>query len=74
MTRDNIGGDSGVSGYELGTDSIKVQFKDGSIYLYNYGSAGAGNVETMKELAAAGDGLNAFINRNVKKAYAAKIR
>ena len=31
----NLGGDSGVSAFELGEDYIKVQFNDGSVYLYN---------------------------------------
>jgi len=34
----NIGGNSGVSAYAIGSDFIKVQFKDGSIYLYDYSS------------------------------------
>jgi hypothetical protein len=70
----NIGGDSGVYAFEIGIDSIKVQFSDGSIYLYDYSSAGSHNVEKMKTLARRGDGLNTFINTTVRKAYAAKIR
>lgn len=70
----DIDGDSGVSGYEIGTDFIRVQFSTGAIYLYTYASAGAQNIEQMKELAAAGDGLNSFINRNVRSRYARKER
>ena len=70
----NLGGDSGVRAYEIGDDSIKVQFSDGSAYLYNYQSAGRSNIEEMKVLAIAGRGLNSFIMRHVKKAYAAKLR
>jgi len=70
----NLGGDSGVRAYEIGTDSIKVQFSDGSVYLYTYQSAGANNIEHMKGMAIAGIGLNSFIKRNVNKAYAAKLR
>jgi hypothetical protein len=68
----DINGDSGVNGYESGEDFIRVQFKGGSIYLYTYESAGAEAIEQMKRLAISGDGLNAFINKNVKKAYATK--
>jgi hypothetical protein len=70
----NLGGDSDVNRYEIGNDSIKVQFNDGSIYLYNYQSAGQSKIEQMKVLAQAGTGLNSFIMRNVRKAYAAKLR
>ena len=70
----NLGGDSGVVAYEIGSDYIKVQFHDGWIYLYNYQSAGSYNIEHMKELAIAGEGLNSFIGRVVKKGYASKCR
>lgn len=66
----NLSGDSGVSGYEIGSDYIKVTFKGGSkVYVYNYTSAGRDNIENMKNLAKNGTGLNAFINKNVKKLY-----
>ena len=70
----NLGGDSGVVAYEIGDDSIKVGFSDESLYLYTYGSAGQHNIEKMKELAVAGRGLNSFINTNVRKKYASKLR
>ena len=70
----DIGGDSGVAAFENGADYIRVQFKDGSVYLYTYGSAGAANIERMKSLAIAGDGLNAFINTSVRLAYARRER
>ena len=71
---ENIDGDSGVAGYESGADYIRVQFSDGSVYLYTYTSAGSLAIERMKALAAAGRGLNAFINTNAKKSYARKER
>jgi len=70
----NVGGDSGVTGYEIGSDYIRVQFSDGSVYLYTYASAGSNNIEQMKKLAIAGRGLNSFINRNVRKSYERKER
>ena len=70
----NLGGNSGVVGYEIGSDFIRVQFSNGSVYLYTYASAGANNVEQMKQLARMGQGLNAFINRHVRKAYERKER
>lgn len=35
----NLGRDSGVSAYEIGDDSITVQFSTGEVYLYTYRSA-----------------------------------
>jgi hypothetical protein len=70
----NIGGDSGVTGYETGADFIRIQFSGGSIYLYTYASAGAYNIERMKTLALAGDGLTTFINATVRGSYARKER
>lgn len=70
----DLNGDSGVVAYEIGSDSITVEFRGGATYSYNYGSAGRSHIETMKGLAASGDGLNSYINRNVKKLYAAKLR
>lgn len=68
----DLDGDSGIRAYETGSDFIRVQFKDGSVYLYTYSSAGRGNIERMKKLAAHGDGLNAFINKNVRNRYERK--
>ncbi len=70
----NLGQDSGVVAFESGIDFIKVQFRDGSVYLYTYSSAGSDNIEHMKQLARNGEGLNSFINRKVRKAYARKER
>ena len=60
--------------YEIGQDFIRVQFSDGSIYLYTYESAGPANIEEMKQLAELGHGLNSFINKNVRNLYAVKER
>lgn len=70
----NLSGDSGVQAYEIGHDSITVEFNDGAVYLYTNGSAGAQNIEEMKRLAIAGRGLNGFINKYVRKNYARKLR
>lgn len=69
----NLGGDSSVVAYEIGADSITVQFSDGSIYLYTYRSAGVGNIEEMKILARTGHGLNSFIMKRVRKSYEARL-
>lgn len=70
----NLGGDSNVTAYEIGEGSIVVRFGDGSAYLYTDQSTGAANIREMQRLAVAGEGLNTFINRFVRKHYARKIR
>jgi hypothetical protein len=70
----NLGGNSNVVSYKLGSGSILVQFGDGSLYEYTNGSAGAAAIATMHRLAAAGQGLNSFISTTVRKAYFRKIR
>jgi hypothetical protein len=70
----NLDGDSGVRAYEVGVDSIAVEFVDGRVYLYTYGSAGSSNVEQMKVLARSGRGLSTFISRYAKDRYESKRR
>lgn len=65
----NINNDSGIEAYEINVDRISVKFKDSSVYVYSYQSAGKENIERMKKLAQSGDGLNSFINLNVKYKY-----
>ena len=70
----DINGDSGVEAYDTGEDYISVLFKAGSArqYLYTNTVTGTHHVENMKKLAVNGNGLNSYINRNVKKNYANK--
>lgn len=70
----NWSGNSGVVAYEIGADSVTIQFRDGSIYLYTVSSAGPANIDRMKSLARQGSGLNAFINKQVKNLFARKLR
>ena len=66
----DINNDSGVNRFEIHDISITVWF-DGTSnsYTYSYGVAGEHHVEEMKKRALAGDGLNAYINYNVKFKY-----
>jgi hypothetical protein len=70
----NLGGDSSVVAFEIGEGSITVQFSDGSVYLYTNQSAGSASIAEMQRLARAGQGLNSFIRRVVRKGYAKKLR
>lgn len=63
-------GDSGVAAYELGPDYIRVKFRHGATYEYDYASTGQFQVERMKVLAASGEGLATFISQFVKANYA----
>lgn len=69
----NQSGQSGIAGFDLGSDSITVYFTDGGAYLYTYASTGAKEIEQMKALALAGQGLNSYISRVVQKRYARKL-
>ena len=68
----NIAGSSGVTAYEIGPDYITIEFSDGSVYRYTHASAGQENVEHMKGLATAGQGLNTFLNTTLSKMYERK--
>jgi hypothetical protein len=70
----NTHGDSGIKGFEIEVDSITVEFSDGAMYRYTYGSAGAATIEEMKRLATHGGGLNGYINTHARKAYESRIR
>lgn len=67
----NSSGNSGVYGFEIGIDYIRVQFTGNSkIYRYSYhGKAGQTHVNNFKSLARNGLGLNSYINQYVKFKY-----
>jgi hypothetical protein len=71
---ENKGGNSNVYAYTFGIDFIKIQFNDGSVYLYDYSSTSMTHVEQMKKLAIKGIGLNSYIGKKVKQNYALKLR
>lgn len=71
---EDVNGDSGIVTFESKPDSLIITFKDQSKYLYTIGSVGGIHLENMKRLAERGDGLNSYINRYVRKKYAAKLR
>ena len=68
----NLSGKSGVKAYQLGPGYIVVSFKDGSNYRYDYPTTGQARVDEMSNRARAGFGLNRYISRVVKTAYASK--
>lgn len=64
---------SGAQFYETGPDFIIVRFTDGSEYLYNYDMPGRLDVENMKRLAKAGEGLATYISQHVQERYAERL-
>lgn len=68
----NRAGNSGVKAFEELPEAIRVQFIDGEVYTYTYGSAGRRHVEFMKALARQGKGLSGYIAVNVRHRYATK--
>ena len=69
----NLGGHSGVRYFAAGLSFIRIWFKDGDGYEYDYNEPGAEHVETMKLLAEQGRGLATYINRHVRANYARKL-
>jgi len=70
----NSGRDSGIHSYDIEDEKITVTFTTNACYEYSYRSAGVEHIENMKSLALKGEGLNSYINRNVKYKYSRKIR
>lgn len=57
----NLAGNSGIESYEILREGVKVRFKGGATYLYDYRIPGRKQVEDMKRLALAGKGLSTYI-------------
>jgi hypothetical protein len=70
----NLSGSSGVVAYDTSGDGSTVKFRDGDVYLYDYAETGEREVEEMKRLAAAGQGLSTYISQVVKDRYVRKWR
>jgi hypothetical protein len=61
----DLNNDSGISAYEYNDTSIFIQFKTGKIYEYQESKIGASHLNIMKHLADTGNGLNAYIMKNL---------
>ena len=69
----NLSGDSGVVAYEIEPRAIRVRFAGGAVYRYTHASAGREQVETMKQLAQAGQGLSGYIAQHVRDRYESRL-
>lgn len=70
----NITGNSGVTAYGIGEDSISVEFGHDTLYLYTYASTGKRSIEKMKRLATDGKGLSTYISRYVKDKFEKQLK
>lgn len=69
----NLSKNAGIKSYELLADGIKIQFVDGSVYLYNIQSTGKRAIQNMQSLARKGIGLTTYINQKVRENFAEKL-
>lgn len=60
-------GDTGVTGFEFGPDSITLWFADGALERYTEQDLGRARIARMKRLAVEGSGLEAFIDRHIRR-------
>ena len=67
-------GTSGITAYQSNSDSITIEYKNGSAYQYSDQTTGSVNVGHMKSLAMSGHGLNSFINKSLTKGQAVRVR
>lgn len=70
----NLSGNSGIKAYEILDDGLKIQFVDGSVYLYNIAFNGENAIKIMKALAKKGIGLTTYINREIRENFATKLQ
>jgi hypothetical protein len=55
---------SSILAYELGEESIKVEFISGAVREYTYENVGRSHVESMKRCAVKGKGLGSYVMNN----------
>lgn len=71
----NNSGRSNIIAYKIGADFIIIRFSSAgvSFYKYTHGSAGRSAIDTMKQLAQNGSGLNAYISsKSTQPAFESK--
>ena len=62
----NGNGNSGITGYEIGTDYIDIEFRNAKVYRYKEANIGRLNFLNMIVAAIIGSGLNSFINKFIR--------
>lgn len=69
----NLGGDSGVIGFEIHGEAIDVFFRSGGGYRYSARRPGLAHVREMQGRARAGRGLATYINQHVRENYERRL-
>jgi hypothetical protein len=69
----DLGGNSGISDFEIRTGAIVLRFKKGGTYLYDEHKPGWQHVAKMQARARAGSGLTTYVNQHVRDNYAARL-
>jgi hypothetical protein len=55
---------SSILAYELGDESIRIEFVSGAVRDYTYENVGRDHVEAMKKCAIKGKGLGSYVMQN----------
>ncbi|WP_084022286.1 hypothetical protein [Chlorobaculum limnaeum] len=55
---------SSILAYELGDESIRIEFVSGAVREYTYANVGRDHVEAMKKCATKGKGLGSYVMKN----------
>lgn len=63
---------SSILAYEIGDDSITIEFVSGAVRNYTYENVGIDHVEAMKKCAVKGKGLGSYIMNNERHFMAMK--
>jgi hypothetical protein len=68
-------GDSGVVGYEIGRNYIRIRFRSNGDYTYEAGRVGRRHLTEMQRRAEAGRGLATYINAHpeVRNGFSRRI-
>lgn len=71
----NLSGDSGVVGYEIGRNYIRIRFSSNDDYTYEAGRVGRKHLAELQRRAAAGRGLATYINAHpeVRNGFSRRI-
>jgi hypothetical protein len=55
---------SSILAYEIGDESIRIEFVSGAVREYTYVNVGRDHVEAMKKCAIKGKGLGSYVMKN----------
>jgi len=55
---------SSILAYEIGDESIRIEFVSGAVRNYTYENVGRDHVEAMKRCAIKGKGLGSYVMNN----------